>query len=76
VGRLRVGTAPIKSPVTGLYIALFLALIALSSRRLIYKRLIIINKKADFYPFLIGLVYLLFIISSKKDPDPDVIGSL
>jgi len=76
VGRLRVGTVPIKSPVVSLYIALFLAFIILSSRRLVYKRLVIINKGANFYPFLIGLIYLFFTISSKKDPDPDVIGSL
>jgi hypothetical protein len=76
VGRLRAGTAPIKSPATGLYMALFLALIVLGSRRLVYKRLVIINKGADFYPLLIGLIYLFFTISSKKDPDLDVISSL
>jgi len=75
VGRLRVGTAPIESPAAGLRIALFLALIALGSRRLVYKRLVIVNKGADFYPLLVGLVCLLFTISGKKDPDPDVVGS-
>jgi hypothetical protein len=66
----------VESPAAGLYIAPFLVLIALGSRRLVYKRLIIVNKRADFYPFLIGFVYLLFTISGKKDPDPDVIGNL
>jgi hypothetical protein len=76
VGRLCAGAAPIESLAAGLRIALFLALIVLGSRRLVYKRLIVVNKGANFYPFLVGLIYLLSAISSKKDPDPDVIGSL
>jgi flagellar biosynthesis protein FliQ len=76
VGRLRAGAAPIESLVTGLCIALFLALIVLNSRRLVYKRLIIINKRANFYPLLAGLIYLFPAINGKKDLDPDVISSL
>jgi hypothetical protein len=72
---LRAGAAPVESPATGLRIAPFPALIALGSRQLVYKRLVIIDKGANFYPLLVGLVYLLLTINSKKDPDPDVIGS-